>query len=281
MKKKILLPPLIILVIVIVAGVGLAGASLLIGNTGDNSPTTAIDLQRGLVGWWKFDGNASDSTPNQNDGTASNVTLTTDRKGQANKAYSFDGNDYIQVSDSPSFDTVESNNRITVSAWVKRNSDQGPSTPNFRTIATRGAYSAVGNSWIFVWDSTNSELEFVVNANANRITESLSLTADTWYHVVATYDGSNLRLYFNGALLGTPVAEATGFGGSTNNTIYMGSDESGSDRYWRGSLGDVRIYNRALSTTEITALYDSYNPGIQVSDLQKGLVGHWKMDGNA
>ena len=56
------------------------------------------ELERGLVGWWKFDGDATDSSGNGNDGTVNGATLTTNRHGQANSAYSFDGvNDYIQV----------------------------------------------------------------------------------------------------------------------------------------------------------------------------------------
>ena len=74
------------------------------------------ELERGLVGWWKFDGDATDSTGNGNDGTVNGATLTTDRHGEANSAYSFDGvNDYIET---PSviwgFD-----NTLSVSVWIK------------------------------------------------------------------------------------------------------------------------------------------------------------------
>ena len=58
----------------------------------------AQGLDQGLVGWWKFDGDATDSSGNGNDGTVNGATLTTDRHGQANEAYSFDGvDDYILV----------------------------------------------------------------------------------------------------------------------------------------------------------------------------------------
>jgi hypothetical protein len=61
------------------------------GQLGDGS-----ELERGLVGWWKFDGDATDSSGNGNNGTVNGVTLTNDRHGQANGAYSFDGvDDYI------------------------------------------------------------------------------------------------------------------------------------------------------------------------------------------
>ena len=46
----------------------------------------------GLVGWWPFNGNANDESGNGNNGTVNGATLTTDRFGNANKAYSFDGN---------------------------------------------------------------------------------------------------------------------------------------------------------------------------------------------
>ena len=58
----------------------------------------AQGLDQGLVGWWKFSGDATDSSGNGNDGTVNGATLTTDRHGQANRAYSFDGvNDYISM----------------------------------------------------------------------------------------------------------------------------------------------------------------------------------------
>ena len=69
----------------------------------------------GLVGYWPFNGNANDESGNNNNGTVSGATLTTDRFGNANKAYSFDGtNDYISVLDNNSLDLT---NQLTLSAW--------------------------------------------------------------------------------------------------------------------------------------------------------------------
>lgn len=52
----------------------------------------------GLVGYWPFNGNANDESGNGNNGSNNGATLTTDRNGVANQAYSFDGNDFIQTS---------------------------------------------------------------------------------------------------------------------------------------------------------------------------------------
>ncbi len=70
----------------------------------------------GLVGWWPFNGNANDESGNGNNGTVNGATLTTDRFGVANKAYSFDGtNSNIVIADN----TLLRPTNITISVWVK------------------------------------------------------------------------------------------------------------------------------------------------------------------
>jgi hypothetical protein len=68
----------------------------------------------GLVGWWPFNGNANDESGNGNNGTVNGATLTADRFGNLNKAYSFDGVDnYIHVLNTPSLDIVNG----TLNLW--------------------------------------------------------------------------------------------------------------------------------------------------------------------
>ncbi len=70
----------------------------------------------GLVGWWPFNGNANDESGNGNDGTVNGAILTTDRNGNANSAYSFDGvSNYI----GGSISNLNNTSSTTVSAWVK------------------------------------------------------------------------------------------------------------------------------------------------------------------
>jgi len=77
-----------------------------------------VNLNKGLVGHWELDGNAKDATPNSNHGTVTEASLTTDRNGQANKAYLFDGvNDLITVSGTGSGAAVLRPTSITISAW--------------------------------------------------------------------------------------------------------------------------------------------------------------------
>ena len=70
----------------------------------------------GLVGWWPFNGNANDESTNSNDGVVSGATLTTDRFGNTNSAFDFDGvDDEIIVTESTNMDGF---NEFTLSCWI-------------------------------------------------------------------------------------------------------------------------------------------------------------------
>ena len=71
----------------------------------------------GLVGYWPFNGNANDESGNGNNGTVNGAILTTDRNGNANSAYNFDGNNFTRISvlDSPNLNLT---NDFTISSWI-------------------------------------------------------------------------------------------------------------------------------------------------------------------
>ena len=72
----------------------------------------------GLVGWWPFNGNANDESSNSNNGIVNGATLSTDRFGYNNSAFSFDGvNDFILVPNSSSLQSPSVS--LTISAWFK------------------------------------------------------------------------------------------------------------------------------------------------------------------
>jgi hypothetical protein len=73
-----------------------------------------VDLESGLVAYYPFNGNANDESGNGNDGTVNGATLVEDRFGETDKAYNFDGDDYIKVLDNE----ILRPKHITISTWV-------------------------------------------------------------------------------------------------------------------------------------------------------------------
>ena len=87
------------------------------------------------------------------------------------------------------------------------------------------------------------------------------LPLDTWTHVVMVHDGTNNDIYFNGILAATKERAGTLASGNTDSTT-IGRESTKWGNYFKGRFDDIRIYNIALTTEEISALYlaESTNP---------------------
>jgi len=215
-------------------------------------------LQKGLVGHWTMSQDSlkgsllADKTPYENDGTIYGATFTTDRKGQANKAMSFDGvDDYIRLENS-----FSDSGYITISVWVYREDS------SVRTIYA----SDNANQWR---NSISTRYWYTRIYNTS-VLDSLplpSISLNSWTHLVFVYDKDydSKKIYKNGIL---SIEKSPTSHGSGNLNLYSATDnyigKSNDGVSWIGSISDVRIYNRALSETEIKTLYDSYNPNIKM-----------------
>ena len=103
--------------------------------------------------------------------------------------------------------------------------------------------------------SSGHRLRFRLKTNG--VTTTLTaysgqLALNTWYHATATYDGTRMRLYVNGVEVGS-MSKSGAVAMNANVPLNLGRNPGGS-RYMNGALDDVRIYNRALTPTEIKAL---------------------------
>lgn len=253
------------IILLVAAGltVLLCGGAVYARLGGGGGPVTgAIDLQKGLMGWWKLDGNGKDATPYANNGTVS-ATSTTDRRGKAAGAMAFNGsNQQVQIANSSS---VNVTGDITVSAWVYHTSASAGAI-----MHKDGQYTLYlsGNQLTWADSTVWSYATFGYHGN---------VPLNTWSHIVATKQGSTVTIYLNGAVV---ISKA--FGGTiagNTNPLYLGS-YAGSQSFFAGSLDDERLYNRALSTDEVQALYATYDGGLRAGSGQEGLVGWWKFDGN-
>ena len=223
--------------------------------------TRGVPPTNGLVAYYPFNGNANDASGNGNNGTVNGATLSTDRFGKLNSAYSFNGiSDFIEIPPSTSINTANMNN-ISISVWVNVNkfngynrivnmsnktdninldmavNNGGVGDPTVNNKIVFQNYTGFGNDNPIVWDKDTTALH-------------------NWYHVVAIMDFVNKTayLYVNGNL----VTSYTGTIATRPNNPYLDIGRPVLFPTWLsfdGIIDDIRIYNRSLSSAEILQLF--------------------------
>ena len=231
------------------------------------TPTT---LTNGLVAYYPFTGNANDLSGNGNNGTVHGATLTTDRFGNANSAYSFDGvSNYIGL---PVLTALQNISQFTFSIWINTNyvftSDPTGSGAGFfdqwtTTVVTTPPNVGAG---IGVGNSANHAYGISLEGNASETTSANFIPVSTWGNLILVYDGTqtnvNLRVavYLNGvfqAYIGDsgvpasigPYANETVIGAAVGPFPNLNTTIS---YFYQGKLDDLRLYNRVLTQAEIT-----------------------------
>lgn len=205
----------------------------------------------GLIAFYPFAGNANDYSGNSNNGTLTGgVSLTTDRFGNASNAYLFNGtNGYIHIPNSASLQLPASTNAVTQTAWVylKGSPEVGPVTMKSDKPDNQFMYRMCFQGLLSLNANYNNWF------TGSRATYTFSL--NTWYFVATTYDGSYAKFYINGALVGSSylnIAIA-----SDNLPLVIGADFPGATEYFNGVIDEVRIYDRALTQSDIDTLANS------------------------
>ncbi len=202
-----------------------------------------------LVAYYPFNGNANDESGNGNNGTNMGAVSDTDRFGNLNNSFYFDGNSSIiaNIANLP----LGSQSR-TISAWI--NIDPNSVTDGY--VAGWGNFN-VSSSWYLNIYNDQYRLVFW---NTDLHT-STNVTKSQWIHYLASYDGSIAKIYINGIIIDTKTivlsTSLTSLGiGSQGFSTYEGK--------FKGSIDDVRIYNRTLNGAEIQALYNEggYDPSL-------------------
>jgi hypothetical protein len=198
----------------------------------------------GLVGAWGFDeasgAQAADGSGRANHGTIAGATRGTGRFGGG---LSFDGlDDWVTVADAASLDLTTG---MTLEAWVNPTAlgstwrtaviKEAPGALAYALYASEGAGRASGHA--------NTGTEFDVRSPA-------TVPLSAWTHLATTYDGANLRLYVNGSLVTTRAV--TGSLVATGNPLRFGANAVWAEAF-QGRLDEIRVYNRALSASEVSA----------------------------
>ena len=200
------------------------------------------NLQQGLVAFYPFCGNANDESGNGNNGIVNGATLTTDRFGNTNSAYSFDGvSNYISVSNSTGLSSLI--NQATISGWVY-------SIDGAVCMICKSNNSMLGDYRIQNGISGSS---FIIDGKEYYF--NYNFVINQWEHIAVTYLNDTAKLYVNGNLVATTATVNTTFSINQNTNLEIGRDPWGNIEYHNGKLDDYLIYNRALSTNEIQQLY--------------------------
>ena len=203
----------------------------------------------GLVGYWPFNGNANDVSTNANNGTNNGATLTTDRFGNVNSSYSFNGlSNYIQI---PNSNSLQNINEISISAWINISQLYQSAGAGHFPIICKSNLQFGGNL-----DFLISNQNILAHLNTYNTIASFPLSFNTWQNVVATISNGITSFYLNGNLLWSGVSGT--FNNQPNNLpLVIGMDSPGLVEYSNGKIDDIGIWNRALTQTEINNLYNA------------------------
>jgi hypothetical protein len=222
----------------------------------------------GLVGWWPFNGNANDESGNGNNGTVNGATLTTDRFGVANKAYSFNGsNNYIRINSAPNLNVSS----FTISGWFNASA-----LPTDDFLGAKGIFgkwwqapsvcNGNYNAYLVCLTKPAMPNTSVIGGatsfyEGNLFYANTAISSNTWYHFVFIHDAtSGGKMYINGVLYSTNTS--IGALCNSTNAINIGADINNGSlyRFFGGKLDDFGLWNRSLSAQEISNLYTSIAP---------------------
>lgn len=198
----------------------------------------------GLVGWWPFSSNTNDLSLNSNNAVNNGATLTTDRFGNSNSAYSFNGiNNKIILP--VGFTTGSAPKSFAV--WFYLN------IGSYNWILDGGS-SINGNSFGLFWNTnaTINKLTFHGDG-ANYDYEFANINFNQWCHTVITYDGTSVKAYLNDIYIGSISTTLSTF----NTPVINVGCRNNNTGYFLGKIDDIGIWNRPLTPCEITQLYNA------------------------
>ena len=196
------------------------------------------------IAYYPFNGNANDESGNNLHGTVNGATLTTDRFGNPDSAYSFNGNSVIRIVHD---NLLNMDNELSISAWIKPNIQQNA------MVLGKSNYSNATN--YLLRTNTNNFIEFA--HKTRNFSDTNALNIGQWNHVaVISHSTGERYIYINNNL--TTFASQNDSYGLVSNELTIGAAfyfGSYFAEYFNGAIDDLRIYKSALTETEIASLF--------------------------
>jgi hypothetical protein len=230
--------------------------------SGDRSTATVYIyvVDPNLIAEYRFDmcgvdhtaGDIIDHTINSLDGTSYGDSAIS--SGQVCSSIELDGSgDYIEVDHDDKFNFGKS---FTISFWVYLTDDTGVLIDKIDKSNNRG--------WGFEI-SSKREIDFNYNGTSVQLTSS-KLKEDRWHHIVGVYSsvifgfGTKLKIYIDGNLDISSTYWSKSLDNATSRPLRIGWDSDMND-YYQGNLDEVKIWSKALTSSEISDIYDNESAG--------------------
>ena len=219
-------------------------------------------LDKGLVAYYPFNGNAKDESGNDFHGLMEGPTSTTNRFGQSSQAITFDGADDRVSLPNQVFHGLEA---LTFSTWLNLDSATQKPLQTILSLANKND----DNALVLTFEGISFTIQNSTQQNQRR-SPSVSVDAfvHRWRQIVVTKMPSSepYKVYVDGVLKSNLTMQENDVLVVDPGGAWLGQDQDAvgggfdSDQALKGSLDDVRIYNRALSAEEVKALYDLEKP---------------------
>lgn len=215
-----------------------------------------------LVAYYKLD----ESSGNPVDSSGNGYTLTNNNTVAFATGKINNGADFGSANSSKWFNNnglhgfTSALNAVSLSCWV--NITTAPGTGEVQQFVQSFIGEVSGGDWkIFYLDAAGVKKLYIQNDGGGSSAYNTTLTTGTWYHLVLTFSGVNAagssKLYLNGAEVISANLYGTIDYSPYTDVFAVGSSRNGSSNFTKGLIDEIGMWSRALSSTEVTSLYNS------------------------
>jgi len=235
---------------------------------------TEEQLQEGLIAHYPFNGDANDVSGKKNHATAKETALSLDRNEAKDQAFQFNGaSSYIEIKKTRvmSFNADD----FAVAVWLKFGRQNNPRRAGIIIGDANRIEGHHGGVVVMVHDRPKGAKTLYPNKTNKRsimlrltsrnneileLPDSPHLFDDSWRHYIFQKSGNTLSIHINGKKAASREVKLLASHRGSKTNIFIGTNISLGGQYYRGSMDEFRIYNRALSSDEVKALYDLEKP---------------------
>jgi hypothetical protein len=238
-------------------------AALVLGING----LASADIVTGLVAYYPFNGNANDESGKGNNATVMGASLTSDRSGNPNSAYYFNGASDYMTAPNQTWLNIDPGKGFSVAVWVYA----GPNlTTGYFDVIDKSHGGSPNSSWVLEGSPGSGSPRGMVfyDGSPPAASGQVPINDGSWHLLVGTYEAGTAKFYVDTILQSTVLSTNLAY-----NTLDLLIGRWGQDsRYFQGKIDDIYIYERALTSTDISELYAVPLPGA-VWLLGSGLLG--------